>query len=129
MTPQEKPPKNAESWGAANNPVTDVRISSDATVVVLTGDVFLMSAEALHTTLRQIVAEGRPQKLVLDVRGVSSMDSAGIGALMTVTRRVSSYGGKLVLFGLSRRLRDVFEATKLDKLFTIRETEDEARQV
>ncbi len=110
-----------------NRLVKDVRKAPDATVVVLEGDVDLHQSPALHATLVE-VAEDRPKKLMLDLRGVPYMDSSGVGTLVEVFRRVSAYKGKMVLFGLTDRVRSVFEITKLDRFFTICEDEEQAGQ-
>ncbi|MCG8404025.1 MAG: STAS domain-containing protein [Phycisphaerales bacterium] len=111
-----------------NNLVKEVRKSSDATVVALSGDVDLHHSPALHAALID-VAKGRPKRLVVNLSEVPFMDSSGVGTLVEVFRRVSAYKGKMVLCGMTSRVRSVFEITKLDRFFTICETEEQAAQV
>jgi len=110
-----------------NNLVKDIRKTPEATIVVLVGDVDLHHSPALHSTLIDVTSE-RPKKLVLDLREVPYMDSSGVGTMVEVFRRVSAYKGKMVLFGLNSRVRSVFEITKLDRFFTLCETEEQATQ-
>jgi anti-sigma B factor antagonist len=110
-----------------DNLVKEIRKSADATVVVLTGDVDLHHSPALHATLVG-VANDRPRKLLVDLREVPYMDSSGVGTFVEVFRRVTAYRGKLVLFGMSSRVRSVFEITKLDRFFTICESQEQADQ-
>lgn len=105
--------------------VKEIRKTDGATVVVLSGDVDLHHSPDLHAQLVE-VADDRPKRLMLDLTEVPYMDSSGVGTLVEVFRRVSAYKGKMVLFGLNDRVRSVFEITKLDRFFTICETEDEA---
>lgn len=107
------------------NLVSDVRKAAEGTVVVLNGDVDLHHSPSLHAALVE-VASNRPKRLMLDLRGVPYMDSSGVGTLVEVFRRVTAYKGKMVLFGLSPRVRSVFEITKLDRFFTICEDEEQA---
>jgi anti-sigma B factor antagonist len=107
------------------NLVRDVRPADDGTLVVLSGDVDLHHSPALHAALVE-VAGNRPKRLMLDLSGVPYMDSSGVGTLVEVFRRVTAYKGKMVLFGLNPRVRSVFEITKLDRFFTICQTEEEA---
>jgi len=108
--------------------VKDVKATAEATVLVLCGDVDLHQSPALHARLVEETGK-RPKKLMLDLTEVPYMDSSGVGTLVEVFRRVSAYKGKMVLFGLNDRVRSVFEITKLDRFFTIRETQDQADQV
>lgn len=113
---------------AAENLVKEVRKTADATVVALRGDVDLHHSPALHATLVD-VANGRPKRLVVNLSEVPYMDSSGVGTLVEVFRRVSAYKGKMVLCGLTSRVRSVFEITKLDRFFTICDTEEQAAEV
>jgi anti-sigma B factor antagonist len=108
-----------------NSLVKEVRKTGEATVVVLEGDVDLHQSPDLHARLVEIATE-RPRRLLLDLSAVPYMDSSGVGTLVEVFRRVSGYKGKLVLFGLTSRVRSVFEITKLDRFFTICETLNQA---
>ncbi|MFQ5430151.1 MAG: STAS domain-containing protein [Phycisphaerae bacterium] len=111
----------------AQNVVKDVRTRPGGTVVVLGGDVDLHHSPALHAALVDVTRE-RPQRLILNLSGVPYMDSSGVGTLVEVFRRVSAYKGKMVLCGLTSRVRSVLEITKLDRFFTICETEDQAAE-
>jgi len=108
-----------------SNLIKGIRKSADATVVTLCGDVDLHHSPALHAALVEVAAE-RPKRLVLNLTEVPYMDSSGVGTLVEVFRRVSGYKGEMVLCGLTRRVHSVFEITKLDRFFTICETEEQA---
>lgn len=111
----------------ATGPVKDIRKSGDATVVTLSGDVDLHHAPALHSALLE-VADSRPRRIIIDLTEVPYMDSSGVGTLVYILRRVNTYQGKMALVGMNSRVRSVFEITKLDQFFTIRDTEAEAMQ-
>jgi anti-sigma B factor antagonist len=111
----------------ANSLVKEIRKVKDATIVVLCGDVDLHHSPDLHARLVE-VAGGRPKRLMLDLAEVPYMDSSGVGTLVEVFRRVTAYKGKMVLFGLNSRVRSVFEITKLDRFFTICDTEAQAAE-
>ena len=111
----------------AAGPVKDIRKGSDATVVTLSGDIDLHHAPALHSALLD-VSEARPRRIIIDLTEVPYMDSSGVGTLVYILRRVNTYQGKMALVGMNSRVRSVFEITKLDQFFTIRDTEAEAMQ-
>ena len=54
------------------------------------------------------------------------IDSSGLGALVSISKRIREAGGELRLSGLNEDLRSLFELTKLDTLFTIADTPQQA---
>ncbi len=108
-----------------HNLIKDVRVTSEATIVMLSGDVDLHHSPSLHAALVDI-AGGRPKRLVVDLSEVPYIDSSGVGTLVEVFRRVTSYKGKMILCGLGERVRGVFEITKLDRFFTICDNGEQA---
>ncbi len=110
---------------AEDNLVKEVRKLPEATVITLSGEVDLHHSPALHAALVDVAGE-RPRRFVLDLAEVPYMDSSGVGTLVEVFRRVSAYKGKMILVGMSSRVRSIFEITKLDKFFTICDNMEEA---
>ena len=72
-----------------------------------------------------LVGIGRA-KLVLNLAAVQFLPSMALGKLVMLNRKVQTGNGQLVLCQLSPTARDTLEATRLDELFTIRGTEQEA---
>ena len=66
------------------------------------------------------------KKIVVDLEKVNYIDSSGLATLVEILKRTKSQGGSLGLSGLSDKVKSLFEITKLDKLFTIVRTQDEA---
>jgi anti-sigma B factor antagonist len=66
------------------------------------------------------------RKFLLDFAKTAYVDSSGLGALVSISKKVREVGGDLRLAGLNEDLRALFELTKLDTLFTISETASEA---
>jgi anti-anti-sigma factor len=81
----------------------------------------------MHETLQQ-VTEDKPEQVVINLQDVSYMDSSGVGTLVAMFRRISSYNGKMSLCNVAPRVRGLFEITKLDKFFAIYDSEEEALQ-
>ena len=79
--------------------------------------------------LKGMVQEGLDQgerKFVIDCTQTGYIDSSGLGALVSLSRKVREQGGELRIAGLNEDLRALFELTKLDTLFHISPTADEA---
>ncbi len=64
--------------------------------------------------------------VVLDLEGVEVMDSAGMGAIMGVLKRVSERGGDMRIANLRRKPQMVFEITRAYRLFEIFDSIDAA---
>ena len=66
------------------------------------------------------------KKVVVDLEKVNYIDSSGLATLVEILKKTKSQGGSLGLSGLSDKVKSLFEITKLDKLFLILRTQDEA---
>ncbi len=66
------------------------------------------------------------RKLLVDFSNTGYIDSSGLGALVSLSKKIREAGGELKLAGLNQDLRTLFELTKLDTLFTIVESLEEA---
>ena len=78
--------------------------------------------------LFKLVDEQGRKKILLNFSNVEFLSSAALGKLITMNRKVQAVKGRLVLCGISKEIREVFEITKLDKLFTILPDEQAALQ-
>jgi anti-anti-sigma factor len=58
-------------------------------------------------------------RLIVDMTGTKSMDSAGLGTLILVQRRAAGRRLPVVLRGLNDPLRSLLTLTKLEGLFEI----------
>lgn len=65
-------------------------------------------------------------KFVVDFAATGYIDSSGLGVLVSLAKKIRESGGDLVLAGLNEDLRTLFELTKLDTLFAIQPSTEEA---
>jgi anti-sigma B factor antagonist len=70
--------------------------------------------------------EAGEQKFVVDFSETGYIDSSGLGVLVSLSKKIREAGGDLRLAGLNDDLRTLFELTKLDTLFTIMGSAEEA---
>ncbi len=66
------------------------------------------------------------KKVVVDLLKVGYIDSSGLATLVEILKKTKTSGGSLGLSGLSDKVKSLFEITKLDKLFQVSATQDEA---
>jgi anti-sigma B factor antagonist len=71
------------------------------------------------TALLNAVIDKKPDRLVVDLSGVTYIDSAGLAALIGAMQRVEGYGGKFLLTGLQETIWNIFETLRLDQVFEI----------
>jgi anti-sigma B factor antagonist len=69
--------------------------------------------------------EAGPVSLVLDLTQVGFIDSSGLGAILAVLKRMPK-GGELVICGTTEAVGSMFKLTRMDRVFTICKTVDEA---
>jgi anti-sigma B factor antagonist len=104
------------------------RVDNGVAVVTVTGDVDVATCATLRDSLLQEVADENFRGLVVNLAGVSFIDSTGIGVLVGVWRRTKATDGSLALASPSRQAQSVLDATGLTKVLSIYSTEEEAVQ-
>jgi anti-sigma B factor antagonist len=80
----------------------------------------------LRNTVKQSVDEG-VSKFVINLGGVSYIDSSGLGELMTTYTTVQKLQGIVNLLNPSKRIKDLLQMTKLLTVFNL--FDDEARAI
>ena len=96
-------------------------------LVTLTGTLTAVNVDAFRKEFKawwQSVPETR--NVVVDLDGVDSMDSSGLGTLISLLKRVSERGGDMKIARLQKKVRMVFEITGLYKVFEIFDSVEEA---
>jgi anti-sigma B factor antagonist len=83
-------------------------------------------ASAFRDTVRELAARG-DKKILLNLSEVNYIDSSGIGELVSGFTTVTNHGGQLRLLGLSKRVKDLLQITKLYTVFEV--FDDEATAV
>lgn len=89
-------------------------------VVHVSGEVDVQSADELRGHL--LLAAGSHRRLVLDLAGVTFLDSAGLGALVSAHRAADERGGSLVVTGARGMVREVLRASRLDTVLEVSDT-------
>lgn len=99
----------------------------DVTVIDAAGRITLgEGASAFRDTIRDLSAKG-DKKILLNLSDVSYIDSSGIGEMVSGFTTVTNHEGQLKLLGLSKRVKDLLQITKLYTVFEV--FDDEAAAV
>jgi len=87
-------------------------------MMALSGEIDMYSSPALREEMMGLI-DKRVTPLLIDFKGVSYIDSSGIATFVEGLKRMMSYGGRLKLIGLLEGVREIFSFSKLDKVFEI----------
>jgi len=102
------------------------RREGDVAVLDLKGRIRISGGTlALHRSIRCLVGEGK-MKILLNLAGVTHIDSSGLGELISSYVTLSNKGGQIKLVHLTERLQDIMTITKLLTVFDVYDNEADA---
>lgn len=109
-------------------PRLNITSEGDVTVVELTDRKILdeISISQIGERLQGLVAKANPPKFVLDFSSVGHMSSSALGMLITLHKRVREKNGQLRLAGIQPPIYEVFVITRLNEIFQICGSREEA---
>lgn len=67
-------------------------------------------------------------KVLLDLRQLQFVDSSGLGAILSSLRALTAKDGDLKLYGVTKKVRALFELVRMHRLFEIFNTREEGIQ-
>ena len=103
----------------------NTKTNKNAVIVEIEGDVDLYSSPQVRKIIIDLISKKTPA-LLINLEGVNYMDSSGIATLVEGLQRTKEYGGSLCIYNLQGAVHDVFELSRLDKVFKIVDDESEA---
>ncbi len=104
----------------------DLREKDGVAILVLSGPLTGGGGDdEFREAIDTLLASGR-NRILVDFREVSFMDSAGMGELVAGHRTVERFGGKLKLLNPSRRVHNSLTLSKILPIFEVFEDEDTA---
>lgn len=102
------------------------RTAEDVEIISLQGKITIGSGD---TQLREVISNAvnaGKNKILLDLSGVTTIDSSGIGELVGSYTTATNRGGKLKLLHLPAKLNELLHVTQLITVFEVYENEAEA---
>ena len=108
--------------------IQTMQFPPDIAVLALTGKITIgRDCKQLEWAVESLVREGR-KKLILDLTGVTNIDSTGIGIIVMSAGTVKSAGGELRLAGPNAHVEQVMKMTNLGKIVAIYPTSGAAEE-
>jgi anti-sigma B factor antagonist len=107
---------------------TSIRQKGVVTIVDISGRIVLgEESAALRDVVCGLLSKGQ-KKILFNLGGVTYIDSAGLGHLVSAFTSVRKQGGELKLLHLTNKVHDVMQITRLYTVFDIMDDEAAAVQ-
>jgi len=103
------------------------KMENSVCVVTPLGNLALGGHTELLKTVTSLLEEDTAlQNLLINLESVNSIDSSGIGGIVSILNSLKKRDGKLMLCRVNKKNMDILSMTALDKIINIFETEEEA---
>ncbi len=89
------------------------------------GEIDLHSSPQLRQHLMEQITKGI-KKILIDFSKTKYIDSSGLATLIEGLQKINANNGQLKLFGLTKSILDVFEVARLQDVFDIYDTKEDA---
>jgi anti-sigma B factor antagonist len=104
-----------------------IRQVGQVSVVDVSGKLTSLESGALSNSIAQLLKEGRKQ-ILLNLRGLTYLDSSGIGELVRTYLSVIKRDGEMKVVGLTDKAEEILKITKLYQVFQEFQDEGSALQ-
>jgi anti-sigma B factor antagonist len=98
----------------------------DVTILDVTGKITIGIGDVAVRDAVHVALGSGARSLLLNLKGVTTIDSAGVGELVSAFTTVTNRGGKLKLLDLPPKVNDILQITQLITVFEVYENEQEA---
>jgi len=98
----------------------------DVTILEAKGKITIGVGDVAIREAVQEALEAGASKIILDLSGVRSIDSSGIGELVSAFTTIGNRGGKLKLLNIAPIVADILQITQLITVFEVFDSEEEA---
>jgi anti-sigma B factor antagonist len=105
---------------------SSIRDVGDIRVIELSGKITIGAGDVKIRELIDQALEDGKNDVILDLGGVTAIDSSGIGEMVACYTTVTKRGGHLKLMHLSPKINDILQVTQLITVFDVFEDEREA---
>ena len=102
------------------------RQAGDVTILDVSGKITIGVGDVAIRDAVQVALGGGARDIVLNLKNVSTIDSAGVGELVSAYTTVTHRGGKLKLVNLPAKVNDILQITQLITVFEVYEDEQSA---
>jgi anti-sigma B factor antagonist len=94
----------------------------DLTTIKIRGELDALSASELRPHIEQLITDQR-RRVDVDLSELRMVDSSGVGALVSLYKRVRGYGGEVKFNGVTAQPLVIFKLLRLDVVFELSSAE------
>ena len=98
--------------------IQEITVTDNHVVVNLSGSIYVEEAAQIRESLIGYIEKGH-KTFVVDLGNVDYIDSSGLGTLEAIQKRALQNGGSVIIKNLKGLVKDLFELTRLTKVFEI----------
>ena len=91
----------------------------DTVIARITGELDHCNAPAVCRDLDRIIRDASVRQLVLDLSGMTFMDSSGIGVILGRYREMRARGGRVAVRGMNRHVEKIFFLSGMNQVIDI----------
>jgi anti-sigma B factor antagonist len=95
--------------------VTITAGEAGSTRIAIEGELDTVTVGDLREQINKMV-EKEPSRVDVDLSALRMLDSSGVGALVSLYKRVRAYGGQVVMIGLRDQPLAIFRLLRLDRV-------------
>ncbi|MFA5157184.1 MAG: STAS domain-containing protein [Candidatus Omnitrophota bacterium] len=92
--------------------------SGDILVCAIEGEIDITTSPQLRKAFDEFIKRNE-KKILVEFLNVAYIDSSGLATLIEMSQRLKKIGGRIRFSGMNQKIKNVFEVTKLHKLFEI----------
>lgn len=93
-------------------------IQSDRILVRLKKELYVDDASILLEQLGSYLEKGY-KNFLIDMKELTYIDSAGLGVILGIHKKAFNIGGKIIIKDIQGSVKEIFELTRLTKVFEI----------
>ena len=110
------------------SPKISVEYFDNATVVFLSEENILRERDitAIESSVMPLIEKTDGVNLIINFRNVKFLTSSALGLLIRISKRAYENNGKMLLCTIAPKIYQIFEITRLDKVFSIYDTQEQA---
>jgi anti-sigma B factor antagonist len=118
----------SEQWRMSGRMQTALRQVDGISVVDVQGRITVGEGNIMLRDVVTSLLEKGNKRILLNLRGLAYIDSAGIGELVRTHTTLQKQGGQLKMANLNEKVQELLKATSLHKVFDVHEDEASAVQ-
>jgi anti-anti-sigma factor len=106
--------------------VSAPRFEGSAAIFAVRGEIDLHNSPEVRTAILDLLAKKTIKRLVLNLSQVPYMDSSAIAVLVEALQKLRPIGGQVMLVDLQPRVKGLLQIARLDSIFHIADSEQQA---